>query len=180
MPPSPTTPSRRSRHRPMIPSVVAHEVARALRDFLAQQENLVKGPYLPSRCRPSSRPKAASRSRKCRSASRRTAIDQGRRLAKVIQRHARLARQGERRPVRRRAREGATHHDGAGASGHRSETLRERRRRVSVTPRERREREALGAAEVDPQAQVGVEQPVLDVACAYAPRYGLCLQLDAS
>ena len=33
---------------------------------------------------------------------------------------------------------------------------------------------------LDPQAQVGVEQPVPDVACAYAPRYGLCLQLDAS
>ncbi len=30
----------------MIPSVVAHEVARAQRDFLAEQENLVKGPYL--------------------------------------------------------------------------------------------------------------------------------------
>ena len=30
----------------MIPSVVAHEVIRALHDFLAQDENLVKGPYL--------------------------------------------------------------------------------------------------------------------------------------
>lgn len=30
----------------MIPSVVAYEVARVPRDFLAEQENIVKGPYL--------------------------------------------------------------------------------------------------------------------------------------
>ena len=53
------------------------------------------------------------------------------------------------------------------------------RRRVSVTPRERRER-GPWAAEVDPQAQVGVEQQCSTFACAYAPCYGLCLQLDAS
>ena len=86
----------------MIPSVVAHEVTCALQDFLAtsfgpsnpplahvlddflaEQENLVKGPYLSIALPPKLAPEGGGRSRMCRSASRRTAIGASRTSASI-------------------------------------------------------------------------------------------------
>ena len=200
----------------MIPSVVAHEVTRALQDFLAtgfgpsnpalahvlddflaEDENLVKGPYLsialPSKLAPEGGepfreiPLGFTPYRHQRVAHQRLhstaphggrstivatgtgsgktecflwpildhcrrhageegvkailvypmnalAFDQARRIAQGHPRNAGATRQGERRPVRRRARAGAAHHDGAGSSGDESGDVARASARTSCSP----------------------------------------------